>query len=234
MTRTPRSGPVTNAPGAVAAAVAVALLCGACGGPELLDPTEPPLAEQRERLVAQMESGLRAVAEQLGASDALGVQVQTVCTAGEDNWKHTDVYRSRCEVHVTAGYPLGTALDQAVGDLEQLLALEERLADAGWTVAEWSLDAPGITVDAEHLRQHGEWVDDVTGVRSYSQQGDGASLSVGFRSAAEPVDPAMGAYAGYYQHVEGSAWQDAWADRRHGHPALVVGYGRAVLAEQPR
>jgi hypothetical protein len=81
----------------VLGAAVTALLTG-CGAPDLLDPTEEPLAADRALLVSRITDGLEAAADQLGAGEALATRVDTACAEGTDNWKIHDSFRSICEL----------------------------------------------------------------------------------------------------------------------------------------
>ncbi|WP_456956445.1 hypothetical protein [Geodermatophilus sp. SYSU D00867] len=216
-----------------------ALLAGGtgCGDPDLLDPTEDPLAADRERVISSMTEGMAAAADQLGAGEVLGTRVDTWCSAGEDTWKDTDDHRSTCQMSLSTGFPLSTGVDVALGgSLEGMLAFEERMDAAGWGSADWflSINQPGVGVEVDHLREYGLPVTQVTGVRLYSAQGNDDSITLSFQPAATPVDPARpSSPAGYYRDTEGADWQTAWSAESAWHPYVLVGYGDAVLAEQP-
>ncbi len=93
---------------------------------------------------------------------------------------------------------------------------------------------PGVGVTVDQIPESGQPVIDVTGVRLWSAEGDGTSISIGFIPAATPVQPSSeGPPAGYYGDTQGDDWQDAWAAQRAEHAFVAVGRGDAVLAEQP-
>ncbi|SFP22378.1 hypothetical protein SAMN05660464_2576 [Geodermatophilus dictyosporus] len=187
------------APAALLAGAVLGLV-GGCGDPDLLDPTEDPLAADREQLVDDMTGALASAADQLGAGAALGTRVDTWCSAGEDTWEYTDDHRSTCQLSLTSGHPLST----------------------------------GVGVGVDHLREYGLPVTQVTGVRLYSAEGNGNSITLSFRPASTPVDPARsGSPAGYYTDTEGSDWQDGWSAQSPWHPFVIVASSDAVLGEQP-
>jgi hypothetical protein len=226
-----------------AAALAVLALLTGCGDPELLDPTEEPLAGDRERIVARVTEGMTVAADQLGAGGPLGTRVDTRCSAGTDDWKTHDTHRSTCDVSISMGFVLDAAPAEALGGVDGLELFEERMLAVGWGGADWFLAGNpwGTGVTPDHLRTYGRPASDVIGVRLWDHSGDsGAHLDLAFRSATEPVEPPsrplddvehspVGLYHG---DTEGSGWQDAWATERAAHPFALVGRGDAVLAEQ--
>jgi hypothetical protein len=214
---------------------ATVVLLTACGSPDLLDPSEEPLASERDRLVGHITDGLAAAADQLDAGEALARRVTTACSAGTDNWKIHDTYRSTCEVSVSSGFPLDSGLDVAFGGVDGLVAFEKRLDAEGWGSADWHLvgNDPGVGVTVDAIREAGRPVTDVSGVRLWSAEGDGTYISIGFVPAATPVErPSERQPGGYYGDIQGEDWQDAWAAQRDEHAFVVVGNGYAVLGEQ--
>jgi len=110
------------------------------------------------------------------------------------------------------------------------------VADECPSSADWHFvgNDPGVGVTVDRIREAGRPVTDVTGVRLWSAEGDGTSISIGFVPAATPVEPAReGPPGGYYGDTQGEDWQDAWAAQREKHALVVAGRGDAVLAEQP-
>jgi hypothetical protein len=110
------------------------------------------------------------------------------------------------------------------------------VADECPSSADWHFvgNDPGVGVTVDRIREAGRPVTDVTGVRLWSAEGDGTSISIGFVPAATPVELASeGPPGGYYGDTQGEDWQDAWAAQREKHALVVAGRGDAVLAEQP-
>ncbi|MCZ2847191.1 hypothetical protein [Modestobacter sp. VKM Ac-2978] len=225
-----------RAPWAATTLAVLTLLTG-CGDPELLDPTEEPLAADRERLVEHMTGGLTAIADHLGAGDELGTRIDTGCTAGTDNWKIHDTHRSTCGLTITTGFPLEAGPDAAFGGLDGLDSFEEALDEQGWGSIDWFVQGNdwGTGVDVDWMRANRRPVTDVIGVRLWSADGDGTFIEASFRPSDVPVGPASPGTVdgGYYADTAGEDWQDAWSTARDRHPFLIVGYGHAVLAEQP-
>ena len=215
--------------GAVVAGVA------GCGSPELLDPTGDQLAADRDRLVDHMTRGLMAAGDQLGAGPPLATRVDTWCSAGTDNWKIHDLYRSTCRVSVDTGFALDVGLGEALGGIEGLRAFEERLTAEGWGSGGWELvgNDPGIEVSIADIVEDGRPITDVTGVRLWSCEGDGTFLSIGFIPGSDQVEPAQRGPGGYYADSQGENWQRAWSTQRREHQLLIRGGGDGVLAEQP-
>ena len=225
-----------------ASALAVLTLLTACGDHELLDPTEEPLVSEREDLVAELTGGLDAVADELGAGDPLATRVDTRCSAGTDNWKIQDQYRSTCEVAVTMAFPVDVDPFAGLGGLPGIERFEASLRDAGWGAAHWSQeDGDGYGVDSDWLRQSGRPVVGLSGVRLWNGDAHRSIVRLGVLTATDPVEPPrepldsvehspVGIYHG---DTEGSDWQDVWATERGTHGFVLVGHGEAVLAEQP-
>lgn len=206
-----------------------------CSDPDLLDPTEDPLAANHVELVDHMTRGLMAAGDQLGAGPALATRVDTWCSGGTNNWKTRDNYRSTCKVSVDTGFALDIGLGEALGGIEGLRAFEERLHAEGWGSGGWQVvgNDPGIEVSIADIVEDGRPVTDVTGVRLWSSEGDGTFLSIGFVPGSDQVEPRRGRPSGYYADSQGENWQRVWNTQRQDHTLLIRGGGDGVLAEQP-
>lgn len=217
--------------------VVVALLATGCGGgPARLDPTAGRVAAQRKAAIGDLMEGIRVVADQFDAGEALGVRTDTACTPGERGWPHdgNEQYRSSCWARVTTAY----ALD--VAPLPALSGLNQPLAAAGWRsdVDGWTLTAGrGMALNLESLTRYGLHLEDIEHVR-YRGSRD-AMLTLQLQASTTPAperDPVIRAQTGrgaYFGSTEGADWQQAWAKQLTQHPYLLVVTGSVVFANQP-
>jgi len=213
---------------------AAPVLSGCAGDPPLLDPTSATVASQRQAAVDDLLQGARAAADQFDAGDALGVRTDTACTAGTDNWKIHDPYRSTCYVELTTAY----AVD--IAPLPALSGLEDRLTAGGWhsRLGGWTLTGGRGQIDGlEAWNRHGYRLEDLDSILYDGPPG--ATLTVRLQASATPVstpEPARVAQPGgaYFVSTEGTDWQAAWTPQRSHHPYLLLVSGSFTFAQQRR
>ena len=215
---------------AVAAAAVLSLT--SCGGePAPLTPADEEVVAARDEAVASMTAGLQALAAELGAEEPLGTRADTLCSAGTDNWKIHDTYRSTCRTSLTTAFPVDVDPAELFPDVAALEAFEGRLRDSGWGGAEWWVAGNTTAFDASSLGLSGGALAEVEGVRLYD--GEGAEIGLGFQRADEPVPaPADPLYPTSDEDdgTLGTDWQDAWTGQTDW---LLVGSGDAEILRQP-
>ncbi|MGH3849008.1 MAG: hypothetical protein ACRDRT_04785, partial [Pseudonocardiaceae bacterium] len=193
-------------------------------------------AAQRKAAIGDLVEGIRVVAGQFDAGEALGVRTDTVCTPGERGWPHdgNELYRSSCWVQVTTAY----ALD--VAPLHALSGLAQPLAAAGWRsdLGGWTLTAGrGEALDLESFTWNGYHLEDIEHVRYTG--GRDAMLTLQLQASTTPAperDPVIRAQTGrgaYFGSTEGADWQQAWAKELTQRPYLLLVKGFVVFANQP-
>ena len=139
-------------------AVGALAVLTACGGPAPLDPSDEHVVADSETAATLFLDGGEAAAEYFGAGAPLEVRTDTDCSAGTDNWKYQDEFRSWCSVDVSVTY----ALESEPWD--SLPELADHLATRGWVQPKWFVD--GVTtsyfLDPADLSGAGHALDDVT------------------------------------------------------------------------
>lgn len=214
--------------------VAAALVLSGCAGdPRLLDPISGAIASQRKAAVDDVLQGAGAVADQFDAGGALGVRTDTVCSAGTDNWKIHDPYRSECFVELTTAY----AVD--ISPLPALSGLETPLKTEGWfpRTGGWKLTGGrGEVNDLATWNRLGYHLDDLDSI-AFTGRHDGF-LSIRPQSSSTPVLPPKPANVvqpggAYFVSTEGTDWQAAWTQQQSDHPYLLLVSGIVTFARQP-
>jgi hypothetical protein len=214
------------------AMLALATGTGCAGNPNL-DPTVEPVATQRKAAINDMLAGARAAGAQFGAATPLGVTTDTTCSAGTDNWKIHDPYRSKCSVWVRTAY----AVD--IPPILALSGLDARLKAAGWTPSPggWTLTGGrGEIIDLEAWNRHGYSLDDLAGVGYSGPHGEVLSVRPQRSAVAVPTPgPRMSAIPGgaYFGSTEGTNWQETWMTERAHHPYVLLVGASTDFATQP-
>ena len=217
------------------APLAAVLLLTACGDPDPLTATDEEVVAARDRATESMTAGLQALAGEFGAGTPLGTRVDTRCSAGTDNWKIHDRYRSTCSTSITTAFATDRDPQELLSDVAALDAFEDRLSDVGWGGAEWFVAGEtGMPLDAYVLGLSGRPLPQLSGVRVYD--GEGTSIALSFHRADEPVpapDPPLHPTEPYPAEgggTQGTDWQDAWTGQTSW---LLTGGGDAEIAQQP-
>jgi len=215
------------------APLAAVLLLSACGDPDPLTAADEEVVAARDRAAEAMTAGLSALAGELGAEEPLGTRVDTRCSAGTDNWKIHDRYRSTCSTSVSTAFAIDHDPGALFTDVAALQAFEDRLSDAGWGAAEWWVAGNDTALRVPVLGSAGQPLGEVEGVRVYD--GQGRSIGLSFQRADEPVpapDPPLHPTEPYPAEgggTQGTDWQDAWTGQTSW---LLTGGGDAEIAQQ--
>jgi hypothetical protein len=231
------------------APAAIALLLAGCGGPALLDPTEGEVAIARQAVVDVVLLGAEDAAEYFHADESLGARIDTTCSAGTDNWKIHDSFRSECDLQVRTAFPLDAEPWTALPGLAQHMRAHD------WGGAHWNVDPVGGAgfETLEELQAAGLALSDVTGISFvyYGDTGgvaDSVRLGMRFEPAGSPApiaDPPAGPEHGeaeptghrvngnYFASTDGSDWEDAWAEERAKYSYVLVAGSHCEFARQP-
>jgi hypothetical protein len=180
-----------------------------------------------------MLAAARAVGAQFDAGSPLGATTDTTCSAGTDNWKIHDPYRSKCSAWVRTAY----AVD--IPPLPALSGVDARLKATGWTPnpGGWTLTGGrGEVVDLEAWNRLGFSLDDLAGVGYVGPHGEVLSVRPQTSVMAVPTPgPKMSAIPGgaYFGSTEGTNWQETWVRERAHHPYVLLVGAATDFAKQP-